>query len=84
MRLWRKQTCQKGKYATKTNIVLKKAEVLRPKKGRQRSHEWKENKRNLDEVGEAPLKDDQKKPLCGQHLAYQHHGTLAEERSHEK
>ena len=51
------------------NIVLKKADVLRPKKAEtvneieNRLNDWKEKQRYLEEVGEAPLKDDQKKPL---------------------
>ena len=28
-----------------------------------RLNDWKEKQRHLEEVGEAPLKDDQKKPL---------------------
>ena len=58
---------QKGKNATKMNIVLKKADVLRPKKKadtvnqiENRLNDWKEKQRYLEEVGEAPLKDDQK------------------------
>ena len=51
------------------NIVLKKAEVLRPKNAdtvneiENRLNDWKEQQRYMEEVGEAPLKDDQKKPL---------------------
>ena len=51
------------------NIVLKKAEVLRPKKAdtvneiENRLNDWKDKQRYLEEVGEAPLKDDQKKTL---------------------
>ena len=66
-----------GKNATKMNIVLKKAEVLRPKKAdtvneiENRFNDWKEKQRYLEEVGEAPLKDDQKKTLL---ISY---GTLA-------
>ena len=72
------------------NIVLKKAEVLRPKKAdtvnemENRWSDWKEKQRYLEEVGEAPLKDDQKKTASDQHIACQRYGTLAEERSHEK
>ena len=45
-----RQIYQKGENVTKMNIVLKKADVLRPKK-----------QRYLQEVGEAILKEDQKK-----------------------
>ena len=54
-----RQIYQKGKNATKMNIVLKKAEVLRPKKAdtvneiENRLNEWKEKQRYLEEVGEA-------------------------------
>ena len=64
-----RQIYQKGKNATKMNIVLKKAEVLRPTKAdtvneiENRLNDWKEKRRYLEEVGEAPLKDDQKKTL---------------------
>ena len=46
-----RQIYQKGKNATKMNIVLKKAEVLRPKKAdteneiENRLNDWKENQR---------------------------------------
>ena len=72
------------------NILLKKVEVLRPKKAdtvneiENRLNDWKEQQRYMEEVGEAPLKDDQKKPLLIRHIACQRYGTLAEERSHEK
>ena len=72
------------------DVQVKKAEVLRPKKAdtvneiENRLNDWKEKQRYLDEVGEAPLKDDQKKTAVDQHIACQRHGTLAEERSHEK
>ena len=49
-----------------------------------RLNDWKEKQRYLEEVGEAPLKDDQKKTAFDQHIACQSHGTLAEERSHQK
>lgn len=60
---------QKGKNATKMNIVMMKAEVLRPNKANKvdeienRLNEWKEKQRYLEEVGEPMIKDDQKKPL---------------------
>ena len=63
------QIYQKGKNVTKMNIVLKKADVVRPKKAdtvneiENRLNDWKEKQRHLEEVGEAQLKDDQKKPL---------------------
>ena len=53
-------------HQTKMNIVLKKAEVLRARKAdtvneiENRLNDWKEKQRYLEEVGEAPLKDDQK------------------------
>ncbi len=59
----------KGKNATKMNIVLTKAEVLRPNKAHKvdeieaRLNEWREKQRYLEEVGEEPLRDDQLKPL---------------------
>ena len=59
----------KGKNATKMNIVLMKADVLRPTKANKvedienRMSEWREKQRYLEEVGEPPLKDAQKKPL---------------------
>ena len=52
--------------AAKMNIVLKKAEVLRPIEAdtvneiENRLDDWKEKQRFLEEVGEAPLKNDQK------------------------
>ena len=58
----------KGKNAAKMNIALKKAEVLRPGRADKiedielRLNEWKENQRDLEEVGEAPLDDEQRKP----------------------
>ena len=60
------QIYQKGKNVTKMNIVLKKADVVRPKKAdtvneiENRLNDWKEKQRYLEEVGEAQLKDDQK------------------------
>ena len=59
----------KGKNATKMNIVLTKAEVLRPNKAHKveeieaRLSDWREKQRYLEEVGEEPLRDDQLKPL---------------------
>ena len=60
---------QKGKNATKMNIALMKAEVLRPAKAgkvdeiENKLNEWKEKQRYLEELGEPTIKDDQKKPL---------------------
>ena len=60
---------QKGKHDTKMNIVLKKADVLRPKNAdtvneiEKRLNDWKEKQRHLEEIGEGPLKDDQKNRL---------------------
>ena len=51
------------------NILLKKVEVLRPKKAdtvneiENRLNDWKEQQRYMEEVGEAPLKDDHEKTL---------------------
>ena len=51
-----RQIYQKGKHATKVNIVLKKAEVLRPKKAdtvneiENRLNDWEEKQRYLEEV----------------------------------
>ena len=63
----RRKIYKKGKNASKMNIVLKKADVLRPKKKAETANEienclndWKEKQRYLKEVGEAPLKDDPK------------------------
>ena len=59
----------KGKNATTMNIVIMKADVLRPAPASKmediehKLNEWKEKQRYLEEVGEAALKDDQKKPL---------------------
>ena len=70
-----RQIYQKGKNATKMNIVLKKADVLRPKKAdtvneiENRLYDWKEKQRYLEEVGEAPLEDDQEKPAFDQDFA---------------
>ena len=60
---------QKGKNATKMNIVIMKAEVLRPGRAGKteeievKLNEWKEKQRYLEEVGEPPIGDEQKKPL---------------------
>ena len=57
-----RQIYQKGKNATMMNIDLKKAG---PKKAdtvneiENRLNDWKERQRYLEEVGEAPLRDDQ-------------------------
>ena len=70
-----RQIYQKGKNATKMNIVLKKADVLRPKKSdtlngiENRLNDWKEQQRYLEEVGEAPLEDDQEKTAFDQDFA---------------
>ena len=53
-----------GLNATKMNIGLKKADVLRPNKAdsvyeiENPLNDWKEQQRYLEDVGEAPLKDD--------------------------
>jgi hypothetical protein len=60
---------QKGKNATKMNIVIMKAEVLRPARAskvediEEKLNEWKEKQRYLEDVGEPPLNFDQKKTL---------------------
>jgi len=60
---------QKGKNATKMNIVIMKADVLRPTRANKieeienKLNEWKEKQRYLEEVGEPCLVDEQKKPL---------------------
>jgi hypothetical protein len=60
---------QKGKNATKMNIVIMKAEALRPARAskvediEEKLNEWKEKQRYLEDVGEPPLNFDQKKTL---------------------
>ena len=59
----------KGKNATKMNIVIMKAEVLRPARANkvedveEKLNEWKEKQRYLEDVGEPSLNFDQKKTL---------------------
>ena len=71
------------------NIVLKKTVVLRPNQAdtvneiENRLNDWKAKQRYLEEVGEAPLKDDQTNAF-DQHFVCQRNGTFADERSHGK
>ena len=59
----------KGRNATKMNIVLMQAEVLRPSAAHKVSeveaklNEWKEKQRYLEDVCVKPMDDAQKKPL---------------------
>ena len=59
----------RGKNATKMNIVIMKAEVLRPARANkvedveEKLNEWKEKQRYLEDVGEPSLNFDQKKTL---------------------
>ena len=69
---------QKGKNATKMNIVLKKAGNAQTKK----TDTMNEIENRFEEVGEAPLKDDQRKPLVISILPVnmmEHHEELCEE-----
>ena len=60
------QITNKGKHATNMNIVLSKTEVFRRKEAdtvdeiENRLYEWTGY---VEEVGEAPQRDDQRKPL---------------------
>ena len=61
------KSTRRVRNSTKMKIVLKKADVFRPRNAdtvneiENRLNDWKEKQRYLEEVGEAPLKDDQRK-----------------------
>ena len=80
----------KGKNATKMNIVIMKAEVLRLARATRiegfedKINEWKKKQRYLEDVGVHQMDFDQKKDPVDQHLAHECDGLRHQKSGHDK